>query len=116
MRKSPSSYGIVVSQSFSSYLHTGQESYIDPFDNGRKVQDQVAWMIKKGDLILSNKAKHEQIVFCRRFRARDPKVFINRFVSYVGDDAPQSLQDIPAGASPQFTLIRGSKLIVTQHK
>jgi hypothetical protein len=103
MRKCPRSYGIIVSQPFSPYLHAGQTFYDDPFDGDRKVREQVSWLVKKGDLILSNEAKHAQIEFCRRFGHQDPRVFINRFVSYTGDDTPQSLEELSSGE--HFTLL-----------
>jgi hypothetical protein len=97
MRESNRSFGIVLSQPFSPYLHADQTVYDDPFEKGRKVRGQIMWLIKKGDLLLSNEEKHAQIDFCRRFGPQDPKVFINRFVSSISDNPPLSLAELPPG-------------------
>jgi hypothetical protein len=97
MRESSRSFGIVVSQPFSPYLHAGQTGYDDPFERGHKVREQITWLIKKGDLLLSNEEKHVQVEFCRRFGPNDPKVFINRFVSSISDNPPSSLAELEPG-------------------
>jgi hypothetical protein len=97
MRESNRSFGIVVSQAFSPYLHAGESTYNDPFDKGCKVKEQITWLIKKGDLLLSSEEKRGQIEFYRRFGPQDPKVFINRFVSSISDNPPLSLAKLPTG-------------------
>lgn len=98
MLKCAKSYGISISQPFSAYLHSAESnSYSDPFDNKRKAKEQVVWLVKKGDLILSNEPKNASTTFCRRFGVRDPKVFITNLVTYTADDAPNSLDKVLTG-------------------
>jgi hypothetical protein len=97
MLKCSKSYGITISQPYSAYLHAERNAYKDPFDNEWKAKEQMGWLIKKGDLILSNKPKEASTKFCRRFGVGDPRVFVTNLVTYSGEDAPQSLGEVPAG-------------------
>ena len=97
MLKCSESYGISISQPYSAYLHSDEAIYRDPFDDELKAKEQMVWLIKKGDLILSNEPKRASVEFCRRFGVRDPKVFITNLVTYRGRDTPQSLANVPAG-------------------
>jgi len=97
MRKCSKSYGIVVSQPYSTYLHAEEDRYRDGFDNEWKAKEQMVWLLKKGELILSNEPKQASTRFCRRFGITDPREFITNLVIYNGDDTPQSLAGIPSG-------------------
>jgi hypothetical protein len=105
MRSSQKHYGISISQAHSTYRHTTEDTYLDPFDGERKGKEQMVWLIKKGDLLLSNKVKHVSLDFCRRFGIKDPRVFITKFVTCDEDIAPTRLSDIPQGRfSPNHTV------------
>jgi hypothetical protein len=97
MRSSQKHYGISVSQAHSTYRHTSEDAYTDPFDGERKGKEQMIWLIKKGDMLLSNKTKHASVDICRRFGLRDPRIFITKFITSDEDVAPTRLRDIPKG-------------------
>jgi hypothetical protein len=97
MLKCSESCGISISQPYSAYLHSDEVIYRDPFDDEWKAKEQMVWLIKKGDLILSNAPKRASVEFCRRFGVRDPRVFITNLITYSGRDTPQSLANVPAG-------------------
>jgi hypothetical protein len=100
-RKCRRNYGLSVSQPFSSFLHSEADAYIDPFDGTKKAKDQMVWLIKKGDAILSKEPKHASITLTRRFARRDPKIFRTLLVSYDDDNAPQRFADVSKSMSPR---------------
>jgi hypothetical protein len=104
MVECPMSYGITMSQPYSSYLHDKADAYRDPFDAKWKARDQMVWLIKKGDVLLSSQPTEAITKFCRRFSLNDPKLFATNLVAYdgtvEGNDPQQRKQRyalIPAG-------------------
>jgi hypothetical protein len=104
MIECPKSYGITMSQPYSAYLHDRADAYRDPFDSQYKARDQMVWLIKKGDVLLSNQPKTAVSKFCRRFSTNDPKIFSTSLVAYDGtvdgNDPQQRKQryaNIPSG-------------------
>lgn len=64
----------------------------------------MVWLIKKGDVLLSNQPKTAVSKFCRRFSTNDPKIFSTSLVAYDGtvdgNDPQQRKQryaNIPSG-------------------
>jgi hypothetical protein len=74
-----------------------EDMYRDPFTDEWKSRNQMVWLIKKGDLVLSNEPKQASTEFCRRIGVNDPFEFISSLVIYNGDNTPQSFADIPYG-------------------
>jgi hypothetical protein len=97
MRKCPRHFGLSVSQPFSSFTHSEADAYIDPFDGQKKAKDQMTWLIKKGDAIMSNKLKVASINFCRKFGLKDPRIFRTHLIVSDDGDAHQRLAEIPRG-------------------
>jgi hypothetical protein len=104
MRECPRHYGISNSQPFSSFRHSEDDAYIDPFDGEKKARGQMTWLLKKGDVLLSNKPKHAEIDICRRFGLKDNKVFKSNLVALDDDKAPQRYAELPIGSSMALTL------------
>jgi len=94
MRKCRRHYGVSVSEPFSSFKHSEADAYIDPFDREKKAREQMIWLIKKGDAILSNEPKQASINLCRKFGRKDPRIFKTYLVSSGDDNAPQRLADV----------------------
>jgi hypothetical protein len=92
-------YGVSISQVFSSWKHSENDAYDDPFDGQKKAKDQMIWLIHKGDAILSTEAKCASVELCRRFGRGDPKVFKTSLVACDEEVAPQRLEDIPIGTT-----------------
>jgi len=103
MRKCRRHYGISVSQPFSTFQHSEDDAYIDPFDGERKARGQMVWLFKKGDALLSNKEKHASIDMCRRFGLNDNRVYESKFVALEDEDAPQRYADLPSGSARMST-------------
>jgi len=91
-------YGISVSQPFSSFQHSEDDAYIDPFDGKRKARGQMTWLLKKNDALLSNQPNHASIDLCRRFSPGDNKMFETRLVVLNDDAPPQRYADLPSGS------------------
>ncbi|KAF2192229.1 hypothetical protein K469DRAFT_620267 [Zopfia rhizophila CBS 207.26] len=95
MRKCRRSYGIATSQPFSNFKHANEDEYDDPFDGTKKAKDQMLWLIKKGDALLSNTPKHAEVNLCQCFGLRDSKKFRTSLVSCDLNDPPARLDDVP---------------------
>lgn len=91
MRKCRRHYGISASQLFSSFKHANEEYYEDQFDGEKKAKQQMEWLIKKGDALLSNQTKHASIIICRKFGLRDLRKFRTTVFACELDDAPKRL-------------------------
>ena len=100
MRRCRRNYGLSVSEPFSSFKHSEKDAYIDEFDGEKKAKEQMVWLIKKGDAIMSNQPKHASISLCRKFGRSDPRIFRTYLVSSDDVGAPQRFADIPEGVSP----------------
>ncbi|KAI9867895.1 MAG: hypothetical protein M1813_007717 [Trichoglossum hirsutum] len=103
-------YGISVSQPWSTFKHSNDDAYDDPFDGEKKAKDQMVWLIKKGDAILSSKPKHTSIRLCRRFGVGDPRVFRTSLVASDEDEAPQRYAEIDPSTPAPHTLITSCQL------
>lgn len=91
VRKCRRHYGISASQLFSSFRHANEEYYEDQFDGEKKARQQMEWLIKKGDALLSNQTKHVSIIICRKFGLRDLRKFRTTVFACELDDAPKRL-------------------------
>ncbi|EXJ56124.1 hypothetical protein A1O7_09055 [Cladophialophora yegresii CBS 114405] len=90
MRACLRNYGMRVSQQFSAFKHSARRTtYQDPFDGNTKAGDQMVWLIKRGDLILSNKGNYSSVHICRRFGADDNRFFTTALLANDDDEAPE---------------------------
>jgi len=87
------SYGIRIDEPFSELLHTTQDSYRNPFDGRQKAQDQMLWLVKRGDLLLSGEMMNMEATFNRRYLPQDDEL-VTTLVEYRGSDAPQRFSDL----------------------
>lgn len=91
MKMSPRSYGIVVNEAFSAYKFNPRDRYVDELTKKTMARQQFAWMVRRGDLILSNERKVAEKEFSYTFRANDSRKFevpIYTF-PYDDDDVPE---------------------------
>lgn len=89
MRACRRNYGLKSSQPFSAFKHARGTTYQDPFDGDTKAKDQMAWLVKKGDLVLSDKGNYSSVQICRRFGTEESKIFSTPLMANDDDDAPQ---------------------------
>jgi hypothetical protein len=97
MRKCRKHYGVSTSQPFSSFKHSENDAYLDPFTREKRAGSQMTWLIKKGDALLSNAPKHASVEISRKFGIRDNRIFKTRVVACDDDEVPQRHEDVPDG-------------------
>lgn len=93
----PRHWGLSVSQPFSPFMHSQRDAYNDPFDGQKKAKDQMVWLIKKGDAIMSDQPTVASTNICRKFGRRDPRVFKTLLVSSADKNTQQRFADVPRG-------------------
>jgi hypothetical protein len=57
MSACPRSYGVSVSESFSEIRHNNRDHFVDPLTKTPMAKEQLIWLVKKGDLILSDETR-----------------------------------------------------------
>jgi hypothetical protein len=88
MESCPRSYGIKLSQTFSGRIHDKSDTYMDSFTERTMANAQMIWLIKKGDLILSNTSKMAEEMVTFKFWEKDSRKFGLCVYEYLDDDLP----------------------------
>jgi len=88
MKGCPRSYGIKLSEAYSGIRHNPSDSYTDSFTNRTMASAQMIWLIKKGDLLLSNRAKEAEEMVTFKFWEKDSRKFGLCIYEYSDDDLP----------------------------
>jgi hypothetical protein len=88
MKGCPRSYGIKLSQTYSGTRHNSSDCYTDSFTNRTMANAQMIWLIRKGDLLLSNQPKVAEQMVTFRFWERDSRKFRLCIYEYSDDDLP----------------------------
>src|SRR5277367_128079 len=60
MKSCPRSFGIMLSQAYKASRHDSRDCYTDAFTNRTMANGQLIWLIRKGDLLLSNERKEAE--------------------------------------------------------
>ncbi|KAH8706945.1 hypothetical protein GQ44DRAFT_777606 [Phaeosphaeriaceae sp. PMI808] len=111
MTGSKKSYGICISEPYSTHRHAEMDAYIDPFDGQLKAKNQIVWMIKKGDLLRSSQPTRASTQFRRKFSPNDSTEFVTNLVIYSGNDPlPETLSKTPTSLYETIPL-RGLSIV-----
>lgn len=86
----PRSYGVLDNTLFSEIEHQSTDRVTDPLLNTDMVKNQFRWLIKKGDLVLSNRIKEVSRPFDRMFTEFGSKKGSIEIFAYSDDDLPGS--------------------------
>jgi hypothetical protein len=89
MNACPRSYGVSVSESFSEIRHHPEDLVVDPITKTPIAKEQLMWLIKKGDLILSDKPEEIIQQFTKNFSETDQRKGEMRIYAYDDDDIPE---------------------------
>jgi hypothetical protein len=89
----PRSYGISVNEPFSNVLHDERDRVVDPINNMIMAKDQLKWLIKKGDLMLSNQPKVTRRWFNISFQEHGPRNGDIPIYAYDFNDLPERCGD-----------------------
>ncbi|KAH0556727.1 hypothetical protein GP486_005482 [Trichoglossum hirsutum] len=98
------SYGISVSEPFSNVIHDNRDRVTDPINNTITAKDQLRWLIKKGDLMLSNQPKIKREWFTISFQEHSPRDGAIPIYSYDYDDLPSRCGNALNELTPIHTL------------
>ena len=90
MNGCPRSYGVLVRKPYSKVEHDSKDIQRDQVLNTDMVSDQLQWLIKKGDLVLSNEDMEVNIVFERNLTQAGPKTGSVAIYAYDYEDLPTS--------------------------
>jgi hypothetical protein len=104
MSACPRSYGVSVSESFSEIRHDDRDLVLDPLTKTPMAKEQLMWLIKKGDLILSNDPMVVKRGFTMNFSEMSPRKGIIPIYAYDYDDIP-----------PRFCGAKNGRLIFFGH-
>ena len=93
MTACPRSYGISVSEIFSEILHDARDRFKDPITNTPMAKEQLKWLIKKGDVVLSDQPKMARRWFTIAFQENGLRNGTIPIYSYDYDDLPERSGD-----------------------
>jgi len=82
------SYGVSVSESFSNIRHNVKDHFIHKVP---MAMEQLLWLIKKGDLILSNEPRVVKQNFSKSFSETETRTGTIPIYSYDDDDIPERI-------------------------
>jgi hypothetical protein len=88
MKGCPRSYGIKLSQSYTGIRHNSSDCYTDSFTNRTMASAQMIWLVKKGDLLLSNQLKVAEEMVTFKFWEKDSRRFGLCVYEYSDYDLP----------------------------
>jgi hypothetical protein len=91
------SYGVSVSESFSDIRHNVKDRSVHPIARVPMAIEQLLWLIKKGDLILSNEPKVVKKFFTKTFSETEERIGTLPIYSYDDDDIPERLANAQCG-------------------
>lgn len=101
MRLCPRSYGIMVNDCYSQGTHDGRDIYTDPFTNQTLAKEQMAWLIRKGDLLLDNETRVVEHKVQWNFQQGTTQVWTVCLYEYLDDDTPHRYQTAQTGELAQ---------------
>lgn len=98
----PRSYGVLDSTLYSDVNNCSQDRVTDPILNKDMAKNQLRWLIKKGDLVLSNRIKEVSRPFDRMFTEYGSKKGTIPIFAYNYDDLPERYDNSHSGNSANF--------------
>ena len=97
MSACPRSYGVSVSESFSEIHHGIRDRFVDLITEAPMAKEQLLWLIKKGDLILSDEPKVVTHIFNKSFTETELRAGTIPIYSYDDDDIPERFANSERG-------------------
>jgi hypothetical protein len=104
MSACPRSYGISADIAFSEIVYGLGEHIRDDLTMKDVARTQLKWLIKKGDLILSDQMRAASSLLKVDFKASQPKTVAIPIFAYDNDDPPDSLTHAQNGSLPFLPL------------
>jgi hypothetical protein len=98
MTTCPKNYGIVLNEKYSEYKYDNRDRYTDPVTNRVMAHKQLAWLIRSGDLILSDRKIQAEKEFTFSFYKTDQLKVRMPIYEYPDDDPPDRFETGQGGA------------------
>jgi hypothetical protein len=98
----PRSYGICTSQLYAGWMHNPDQAVEDRFNLKQIVHRQFNWLVRKGDVILSDRPLQSNFDVETRFTSKHLNSRVNMRIIFAAtaiDDPPCNLSDLPRGKS-----------------
>jgi hypothetical protein len=92
MTTCPKSYGIVLNEGYSRYKNDRRDQYTDVLTNHVMAHRQLVWLIRRGDLLLSDAKKETEKEFILPFQKTDDLKFKLPIYEYPDDDLPDRFE------------------------
>ena len=80
------SYGVALNEVYSPIKYDRKDQYLDPVTNCEMAQQQITWLIRRGDLILSDDKKETEKEFLFHFKDTDERKFSLPVYEYPDED------------------------------
>jgi hypothetical protein len=93
----PRSFGVTVSEAFSDIQHNPGDATVDPLTRTHMAREQLLWLIKKGDLILSDKPKVVKQSFTINFPEMGQRKGQIPIYAYGDDNLPERCSNAQNG-------------------
>jgi hypothetical protein len=94
----PKSWGLMVTQEYTSSRHGSEyNTFTDSITNKKLADGKMVWLIKKGDLVLSDDPKVGTHRFTWSFKAHDTRNFHLPIYEYSKDDIPDKFANSASG-------------------
>jgi hypothetical protein len=87
------SYGVALDELYSVYKYDRRDTYTDPVTDRVMAQKQLTWLIRRGDLLLSDAKKVTEKEFMFPFQETDDRKFKLPIYQYQGDDEDDDVPD-----------------------
>jgi hypothetical protein len=97
MRTSPRSFGIVLDEAYTPTKYSPKDQDTDVITNNVIAPKQITWLVKKGDLILSDEGKTSEKAFTFPFQEKSARKFGLPIYEYEDDDLPDRFQSAREG-------------------
>ncbi len=99
------SYGLSSNVPFSNIAHDIRDRVIDPISHAIIAKNQLTWLIKKGDLILSDVVKEATTTFTQNMTEGSLMTGTIPIYAYDGDEFPDRLYNSHDGSLISFLQI-----------
>lgn len=98
MTACPRSYGIILHHTYSGVLHDSRDRQRDAITNRDMANGQLTWLLRKGDLLLSDEPRESEKEFAFNFREMDERKVILPIYEYLDDDIPDRYETAQQGS------------------
>jgi hypothetical protein len=98
-RKCRRNYGIGCIEDFDSGKHREDEAYIDEYTGLKTAENQMDWLIKKGEDLATSIDAHAKLTFNEEFWSTESKTSSIDLYASEKDQAPQRMTDVVSSIS-----------------